>query len=112
MVNNPPPFPPLLSPLINKDIVKTNHINAYQTDDLKSSLHRVELPPLTSRYTINNEGEKITQARYSIPYFCGPDLDRVIEVLDECVKEGEEKKYGPIVVGEYFKMRSMLAYET
>lgn len=33
-------------------------------------------------------------------------------MLEECVKEGEEKKYEPIVVGEYFKMRSALAYES
>ncbi|KAF5878427.1 putative thymine dioxygenase protein [Botrytis fragariae] len=53
----------------------------------------------------------MTQARYSIPYFCGPDTDKSIEVLEECAQEGEKRKYEAIVVGEYFKMRSALAYQ-
>ncbi|KAF7892864.1 uncharacterized protein EAF02_000402 [Botrytis sinoallii] len=84
----------------------------WTNDDLKSSLHRVQLPPSTSRYTITKEGIRMTQARYSIPYFCGPDTDKSIEVLEECVNEGERKKYEPIVVGDYFKMRSALAYQS
>lgn len=84
----------------------------WTNDDLKSTLHRVELPPLSTRYTITDEGERITHARYSIPYFCGPDADKVIEVLGDCVKEGEEKKYEPITAGDYYKMRNALAYKS
>ncbi|QSZ30121.1 hypothetical protein DSL72_004641 [Monilinia vaccinii-corymbosi] len=69
------------------------------------------LPPLASRYTISDEGERISQARYSIPYFCAPDAERLIEVLGECVKDGEKVKYEPILAGEYFRMRGALQYQ-
>ncbi|KAB8302355.1 hypothetical protein EYC80_005784 [Monilinia laxa] len=84
----------------------------WSNDDLKSTLHRVELPPLASRYTLSEEGERMTQARYSIPYFCAPDTDKLIEVLEECVKEGEEVKYEPIVAGDYFRVRGALQYQS
>ncbi|RAL63495.1 hypothetical protein DID88_003915 [Monilinia fructigena] len=84
----------------------------WSNDDLKSTLHRVELPPLASRYTLSEEEERITRARYSIPYFCAPDIDKLIEVLEECVKDGEEVKYEPIVAGDYFRMRGALQYQS
>ncbi|ESZ99278.1 hypothetical protein SBOR_0319 [Sclerotinia borealis F-4128] len=84
----------------------------WSNDDLKSTLHRVQIPPLASRYTAIDEGERMTQARYSIPYFCGPDPDKLIEVLGECVKDGEKAKYEPILAGEYFRMRGALQYQS
>ncbi|KAI9650187.1 hypothetical protein NHQ30_000200 [Ciborinia camelliae] len=84
----------------------------WSNDDLKSSLHRVQPPPLASRYTTTDEGERIIQARYSMPYFCAPDVDQLIEVLDECVKDADKVKYEPIVAGEYYRMRGALQYQS
>ncbi|PQE31096.1 thymine dioxygenase protein [Rutstroemia sp. NJR-2017a WRK4] len=82
----------------------------WTNDTLKSTLHRVELPPLADRYATTPAGERITRARYSIPYFVGPDVDQTISCLPESVRVGETPKYDPVVFGEYGKMKSALQY--
>ncbi|PQE12637.1 thymine dioxygenase protein [Rutstroemia sp. NJR-2017a BBW] len=82
----------------------------WTNDTLKSTLHRVELPPLADRYITTPTGERITRARYSIPYFVSPDVDKTISCLPESVRVGETPKYDPVVFGEYAKMRSALQY--
>jgi isopenicillin N synthase-like dioxygenase len=78
-----------------------------QADYLKSTLHRVTLPPAEDRFT---GVERITRARYSIPYFVSPDIDAVIECMTECASEGNPVKYEPVVQGEYRLMRAKLQY--
>jgi isopenicillin N synthase-like dioxygenase len=78
-----------------------------QADYLKSTLHRVTLPPAEDRFT---GVERITRARYSIPYFVSPDIDAVIECMTECASEGNQVKYEPVVQGEYRLMRAKLQY--
>ena len=71
-------------------------------------MHRVTMPPLSSRV----EGlERTTRARYSIPYFVAPDPESVVECLDACIDRGETAKYDAIKWGEYRKMRAGLQYE-
>ncbi|KAM3079194.1 hypothetical protein ACMFMF_004120 [Clarireedia jacksonii] len=82
----------------------------WTNDTLKSTLHRVQLPPLADRYTTTPTGERMTRARYSIPYFVSPDMNKTISCLPESVRAGETPKYEPIVFGEYVKMRSALQY--
>ena len=77
-------------------------------DYLKSTLHRVTLPPAQDRFT---GAERMTRARYSIPYFVAPDSDAVIECIPECATESNPAKYEPIVPGEYFAMRGKLQYQ-
>jgi len=76
-------------------------------DYLKSTLHRVTLPPDEDKYT---GPDRMTRARYSIPYFVGPDSDAVIECMPECTNENNPVKYGPIVQREYRLMRGKLQY--
>lgn len=77
------------------------------TDYLRSTLHRVTLPPAQDRYTGE---ERMTRARYSIPYFVSPDIDAVIECLSECANAENPVKYEPVVQREYRLMRAKLQY--
>lgn len=79
----------------------------WSNDYLKSTLHRVTLPPAQDRFTGT---ERMTRARYSIPYFVSPNVDAVIEVMPECSSESNPAKYEPIVQGDYRLMRAKLQY--
>lgn len=74
-------------------------------DYLRSTLHRVTLPPFQDRFT---GGERMTRARYSIPYFLTTDPDLLIECLR--FDEGCPPKYEPITQREYSAMRARMQY--
>jgi isopenicillin N synthase-like dioxygenase len=77
------------------------------TDYLKSTLHRVTLPPLAESI----EGEqRITKARYSIPYFVSPDSEALVQCLPSCTDAKHPVKYEPVVQEDYRKMRAKLQY--
>jgi isopenicillin N synthase-like dioxygenase len=77
----------------------------WSNDFLKSTLHRVGLPPLADRF----EGdERMTRERYSIVYFCSTDPDLVIECLRP--DDGVPRKYEPITQREYGAMRARMQY--
>ena len=95
----------------------------WSNDRLKSTGHRVGLPPSASAKwkaengggeadrKQNGEGTGIqngTQARYSIPYFLTTDPDEVIECL--VLGQGEKAKYEPITQREYGAMRARMQY--
>lgn len=67
----------------------------WSNDVFRSTVHRV----------LNTTGLE----RYSLPVFCGPRYDAVVEPLESCVGIGEgrngEKRYGPITAGEYVFQR-------
>jgi isopenicillin N synthase-like dioxygenase len=81
--------------------------NPNPIDWLKSTLHRVTLPPASDRFT---GAERMTRARYSIPYFISPDIDARIEVMPECTTESNPSKYEPVIQREYRLMRAKLQY--
>lgn len=70
-------------------------------------MHRVTLPPLASRI---ESDERMTMARYSIPYFVSPDEDAVVECLESCITEGESAGYELVTWDDYRKMRASLQY--
>lgn len=76
-------------------------------DYLKSTLHRVTLPPLSDRFEGN---DRMTRQRYSIPYFLTPDMDTLVECMEACKKVTGAAKYEPIKAGEYLQMRAKLQY--
>lgn len=77
----------------------------WTNDELKSTQHRVQLPPLADRYIGK---ERVTRARYSIPYFVTTDPDVVIEPLP---RQGSgQPKYEPISQREYSAMRARMQY--
>ncbi|CAJ2502549.1 Uu.00g099430.m01.CDS01 [Anthostomella pinea] len=85
----------------------------WSNDYLKSTLHRVILPPIQTKTRISEKGEGkvMTQARYSIPYFVSPDPEAVIECLTANVG-GEDipAKYEPMVQEDYRRMRARGQY--
>lgn len=75
-------------------------------DHLKSTNHRVTLPPLSDRY----EGSsRMTRRRFSIPYFLCPDPTSLIECIPSCMKD-EPAKYEPITQADYNRMRAAVQY--
>ncbi len=77
-------------------------------DYLKSTLHRVGLPPLLDRF----EGEhRMTRERYSIPFFVSADPDALIEVLPECTSDKNPARYDPILQKDYGRMRAAVQYQ-
>ncbi|KAI1349055.1 hypothetical protein F5Y01DRAFT_192925 [Xylaria sp. FL0043] len=88
----------------------------WSNDYLKSTLHRVTLPPLQ-----HEEGEEggqgeggsrplMTRSRYSIPYFVAPDPMAVVECLSTCTNKQNPPRYPPITQEEYRKMRARGQY--
>lgn len=75
------------------------------TDYLKSTQHRVQLPPLQDRFTGK---QRMTRKRYSIPYFVTTDPDITIECLR--LQDGRAPKYEPITQREYSAMRARMQY--
>jgi isopenicillin N synthase-like dioxygenase len=76
-------------------------------DKLKSTLHRVTLPPLQDRYTGQ---DRMTRARYSIPYFVAPDPDTVVECFPTCQDPDHPALYEPITQEAYCVMRATAHY--
>ncbi|OQD94874.1 hypothetical protein PENSOL_c023G02123 [Penicillium solitum] len=80
-------------------------LQRWSNDLLRSTSHRVTLPPLPDRF----EGaDRMTRRRFSIPYFMAPDPDSVIECIP-CVGEGAAK-YEPITQAGYNQMRASMQY--
>lgn len=77
------------------------------TDYLKSTSHRVQLPPLEDRFT---GPDRMTRARYSIPYFLTTDPDLVIECLRVDDDDQMPPKYEPITQRDYAAMRARMQY--
>lgn len=93
--------------LSNEHFSVIHDIENSNTDQLKSTMHRVTLPPLSDRF----EGEKrMTRARYSIAYFVSPDGESVVECLPVCMGEENCAKYEATKWDEYRKMRAALQY--
>jgi isopenicillin N synthase-like dioxygenase len=62
---------------------------------LRSTTHRVVNPP----------PEKLTEPRYSIPFFLHPKSDMSLACLPSCVSETNPKQYSDVTAGEYLRER-------
>ncbi|KAI4860837.1 Clavaminate synthase-like protein [Hypoxylon rubiginosum] len=80
----------------------------WSNDFLKSTLHRVTLPPVENKRQI--DGRLMTRPRYSIPYFVSPDPKAIIECLSVCTDEKRPVKYEPVVQDDYRRMRGRGQY--
>ncbi|KAK5126190.1 hypothetical protein LTR08_005001 [Meristemomyces frigidus] len=79
----------------------------WSNDYLKSTLHRVTLPPLSDRF---DGAQRMTRARYSIPYFVSADPDSRVECLPTCTDAQHPVKYEPVTQRAYSKVRAKLQY--
>ncbi|KXH27531.1 hypothetical protein CSAL01_07680 [Colletotrichum salicis] len=78
----------------------------WSNDTLRSTVHRVRAPPLET----NESGDRVTRARYSIPYFIGADQEKTVDCVPGCFGPGRPKKYEPINSREYIEMRLNATY--
>ncbi len=72
------------------------------TGDMMKRLTNDVIPATTHR-VVNPQGEP--EPRYSMPFFVHPHPDASLEVIDECVPEGEAPKYEPTTADEYLQQR-------
>ncbi|KAL9094842.1 MAG: hypothetical protein Q9165_002791 [Trypethelium subeluteriae] len=83
----------------------------WSNDSLKSTIHRVVSPPITSEDAgEHREGDKMTSARYSIVCFAAANPDIVVDALPGTWGEQKPKKYEPIKAGEYILKRMEATY--
>ncbi|KKY37670.1 putative thymine dioxygenase [Diaporthe ampelina] len=80
----------------------------WSNDYLKSTLHRVTLPPVMKEQPEGGKG--LTRARYSIPYFVSPDPESIIECLPACASGQNPAKYPPVLQDDYRRLRAKLQY--
>ena len=81
----------------------------WSNDTLKSTLHRVTLPKLEDSYSVVGK-ERMTKARYSIPYFVSAAPESLIECLEVCTSEERPAKYAPVTQAEYGALRAKVQY--
>ncbi|TLS27418.1 hypothetical protein PpBr36_04186 [Pyricularia pennisetigena] len=81
---------------------------------LKSTLHRVGIPPHYSQATEPQDKQTgrgdLTPSRYSIPYFVSPNPDAVVDCFASCVTEDRPQGYERIIYEDYRKMRASTQY--
>ncbi|KAJ9270762.1 hypothetical protein DTO212C5_3259 [Paecilomyces variotii] len=82
-------------------------LQMWSNDSLRSTNHRVALPPLSDRFEGPN---RMTRERYSIPYFLSPDPTSLIECIPACMSEQNPAKYEPITQADYNRMRASVQY--
>lgn len=70
-------------------------LERHTNNKLRSTIHRVINPPR----------EEWDQPRYSIPFFMHPRSEMPLNVLEECVEEGQSKLYPDITAGEFLMQR-------
>ncbi|KAH8913124.1 Clavaminate synthase-like protein [Coniochaeta sp. PMI_546] len=85
-------------------------LQRWSNDHLRSTLHRVRAPPVDETTQGIHGAQRITRARYSIPYFVTADHEKVIDTLPGCFNESNPKKYEPINSGEYISRRLNATY--
>ena len=90
------------------DSLVTSSTESCKSDTLKSTVHRVGLPPKQDRFTGD---ERMTRARYSIPYFVSPEGPTIVNCLPPCTDEKHPVKYKPIRWNDYMLMRASMQYE-
>ncbi|KAL1966832.1 hypothetical protein VTN77DRAFT_3797 [Rasamsonia byssochlamydoides] len=95
-------------PIADTIVVNAGDLLArWSNDIIKSTRHRVVEPPVQE----DNESSDMYPARYSVAYFCNPNLDKFIEALPGTYGDGiGEKKYEGIHSGEYLVQRLTVTY--
>ena len=76
----------------------------WSNDSINSTQHQVVSPPM-------DPNGDIYPARYSIPFFCNPNFDALIECLEVCKSDENPAKYGPILSGDHLVERLATTYK-
>lgn len=78
-----------------------NTLMRWTNDRFKSTMHRVANPPFVNGKTL---------PRLSIPYFCQPRYDAVIECIETCADRDNPPRYEPITSGQILTQRYESSY--
>jgi isopenicillin N synthase-like dioxygenase len=76
-------------------------LSRWTNDRFVSTMHRVVNPPV-----INGK----SAPRLSIPFFCQPNYDAVIECVETCAGPGNPPRYQPITSGDILSNRYISSY--
>ncbi len=83
-------------PLPHQIVINVGDMLQRHTNNrLKSTTHRVVNPPR----------EKLTEPRFSVPFFLHPKSNMDLSVLDSCISETNPKGYDDISAGQYLEQR-------
>lgn len=94
-----------VTPIPDTIIVNTGDLLArWFNDTITSTRHRVVEPPLPAE-DIGKGYSDTYPARYSVAYFCNPNMDRFIEALPGTYGGDQKKKYPGIKVIDYLVQR-------
>ncbi|KAL0942710.1 flavonol synthase flavanone 3-hydroxylase [Colletotrichum truncatum] len=78
----------------------------WSNNTIRSTMHRVQAPPLKD----NDSGDRVTRARFSIPYFIGADQEKTVDCIPGCFGPDRPKMYEPINSREYIERRLNATY--
>ncbi|MGF1537895.1 MAG: isopenicillin N synthase family dioxygenase [Elainellaceae cyanobacterium] len=83
-------------PMPNAVLVNVGDLMQRWTNrQLRSTRHRVAIP----------QNDKKDRSRYSIAFFCDPDLDVMVNCLDSCHDGDRPPVYPPVLAGDYLAHR-------
>ena len=81
-------------------------LSRWANDTIKSTVHRVIQPPTPP----DNVEANLYQNRYSVAYFCNPNMSTIIEALPGTWEETGGKKYTSVTAREWLMKRLLLAH--
>ncbi|KAI5365054.1 Putative oxoglutarate/iron-dependent dioxygenase, isopenicillin N synthase-like superfamily [Septoria linicola] len=90
------------TPIASTVVVNAGDLLArWSNDTIKSTVHRVVEPPTQS---------SVHPARYTIPYFCHPNHDSIIDAIPGTFSEDTPRKYAAVNCGEHLVKRLKATY--
>ena len=88
-------------------------LQMWSNDVLRSTRHRVGLPPSPPSPTVLGEAEAddgTVGRRFSVAYFIAVDRDAVVDCLEPCHGPDRPKKYPPVLAWDYITKAMSAAY--
>ncbi|KIM37686.1 hypothetical protein M413DRAFT_448220 [Hebeloma cylindrosporum] len=96
------PVPPVPGSLV---VNAGDFLMRWSNDIIKSTIHRVRTPA-----SLESGDDAMVPSRYSIPYFCGANMDVVVDSIPGTWSESRPKKHLPISAREYIMERLAANY--
>jgi isopenicillin N synthase-like dioxygenase len=96
------PVPPVPGSIV---VNAGDFLMRWSNDTIKSTVHRVRTP-----LSVDGNNDAMIPSRYSIPYFCGADLNTVVDCIPGTWSAERPKRYSPISAREYVLERLAANY--
>ncbi|KAG1869379.1 Clavaminate synthase-like protein [Suillus subalutaceus] len=94
-----------VTPIPNSVVLNAgDFLRRWSNDTIRSTMHRVVAPP----GVVAKDG--LLPSRYSMPYFCAPDMSMIIDAIPGTWSADQPKKYEPVSVKEYVMKRFAANY--